>query len=353
MVLVRLAAVSDDDAVVGWGECAALADTGYDPEDVHRSFQALEQVLLPRLASDTTRTHQLPRPSDLTALRRAVPHAPMAFAALEMAVADAHLRAERRSLAELLGVQGRTVELGAVVGVLPSEEALVDRVASLAGQGYSRVKLKVGPGWDVSPLQAVSAAVPGIRLQVDANGSYSTGDRTHLVEFDRFALLCLEQPFARDDLAAHARLAREIRTPICLDESVRSRREIADALALGACSVVCLKPARLGGLGEALAVIEACEAAGTPIWMGGMFESGYARGVNLSLAALPVFSWPGDLSPARTYLDTDLVPPPELVRAGRSGTVAARTPSGPGMGEVPDLVAVTSLAVKHVRVGPL
>ncbi len=351
LVMVRLVAGSDDGLVQGWGECAALGDTVYDPEDGHRAFLSLERTLLPGLARHSTRIHQLPAPSDLTSLSRAVPHAHMAFAALEMAVADAHLRADGRSLAALLGVEGRTVELGAVVGVLPSKDALVERVASLAAQGYSRVKLKIGPGWDVSPIEAVSRAVPDVRLQADANGSYTEDERRRLVELDEFELLCLEQPFAPGDLAAHARLAEQMRTPICLDESVRSRWEIADALAMGACSVVCLKPARLGGLGEALAVVDSCAAAGTPLWMGGMFESGYARGVNVALAAVDGFSWPGDLSPALSYLGADLVSPPEVVRTDGQGALAARPPTGPGMGEAPDLDVVTSLAVRHVHLG--
>jgi O-succinylbenzoate synthase len=236
--------------------------------------------------------------------------------------------------------------------VASSEEALVDRVASLADQGFSRVKLKVGPGWDFVPLEAVTAAVPGVRLQADANGSYSEEDEDRLAELDRFGLLCLEQPFEPTNLAAHTRLAARMRTPICLDEGIRSRRDIADALAVGACSVVCLKPARLGGLGEALAVVESCRTDGTPLWMGGMFESGYARGINTTLAALSGFSWPGDLSPAATYLAADLVPPPELVRTRPSRALSARLPTGPGMGTAPFAEVVGRLAVRHVRVTP-
>lgn len=352
LVMVRLVARSDDQPIEGWGECAALADAGYDPEDVQRSFDALERTLLPALGSASATGRYLPVPADLAGLREAVPQAPMAFASLEMAVADAHLRAEGRSLADLLGVAGRAVEIGAVQGVASSEAELVARVASLAEQGVSRVKLKIGPGWDVSPLEAVTRAMPGVRLQVDANGSYSEREGDRLAELDRFGLLCLEQPFDPADLAAHARLAARIRTPICLDESVRSRRDIADALARGACSVVCLKPARLGGLGEALAVVDSCTTEGTPLWMGGMFESGYARGINTTLAALPGFSWPGDLSPARTYLAADLVPPPELVRTHGTAALAARPPVGAGMGTAPGLEVVARLAVRHVRVTP-
>jgi O-succinylbenzoate synthase len=350
LVMVRLVARSEDGPIEGWGECAALADTRYDPEDAGRAFDALERTLLPTLGTGLGGDRSLPRPADLAGLRQARPEAPMAFAAVEMALADAHLRAEGRSLAGVLGVEGGAVEIGAVLGMAPSADALVDRVASLAEKGFSRVKLKIRPGWDMIPLEAVSRAVPGIRFQVDANGSYTEDEGDQLAELDRFGLLCLEQPFDPHDLDAHARFAARLRTPICLDESVRSRQGIADALALGACSVVCLKPARLGGLGEALKVVESCVAGGIPLWMGGMFESGYARGVNTTLAALPGFSWPGDLSPARTYLEADLVPPTELTRIQDTAALAARLPVGPGMGAAPGLDMVTRLAVRHVNI---
>ncbi|MGH9079916.1 MAG: o-succinylbenzoate synthase [Acidimicrobiales bacterium] len=358
LVIVRLVASSGNGPIEGWGECAALAESRYDPEDVHRSFDTLEGTLLPSLEVGFGTARSLPELAALDGLRQAVPEAPMAFATLEMAVADAHLRAQGRSLAALLGVESRTVPIGAVLGLMPSEGALVDRVTSLAEQGFSRVKLKIRPGWDMSPLEAVSRALPSMRLQVDANGSYSKDDLDQLAELDRFRLLCLEQPFDPHDsddpdgLTAHARLAACIRTPICLDESVRSRQDIAHALALGSCSVVCLKPARLGGLGQALAEVERCAADGTPLWMGGMFESGYARGVNRTLAALPGFSWPGDLSPARTYLAADLVAPPELTRAGETAELEACLPLGPGMGEPPRFDVVTRLAVRHALIVP-
>ncbi len=362
LVLVRLMAASAGGPVEGWGECAALADSTYDREDVHGAFRTLEYTLLPELGTLAAVADRLPGPADLTGLRASAPESHMAFAALEMAVADIHLRAEGRSLADLLDVEDQKVELGAVVGIFPSEGELVEEVTSLVEQGYSRIKLKIGPGWDVSPLEAVrrvvarlearsgSAAAPALRLQADANGSYSDTDKGALSELDRFDLLCLEQPLDPSDLAGHVRLAAYLRTPICLDESVRSHQDIARALEMGASSVVCLKPARLGGLAEALAVVERCRAGGIPLWMGGMFESGYARGVNTTLAALPGFSWPGDLSPAPSYLATDLVPAPELTRVAVTAPLTARPPAGPGMGEPPNLETVARLAVQHVRV---
>jgi hypothetical protein len=197
LVLVQLRGSADGRSVDGWGECAALADTTYDDEDVAGSFFALEHRLVPALVEQATRSHgRLPRPSALDGIRRAAPGGTLAFAALEMAVADAHLRSESRSFAQVLRVEDRQVEIGAVVGTCGDTGTLVDAVAALAAQGFTRVKMKIGPGWDVEPVGAVAAAIPGLRVQADANGSYSESDSAHLGRLDRFGLLCLEQPFA-------------------------------------------------------------------------------------------------------------------------------------------------------------
>jgi O-succinylbenzoate synthase len=357
--------------VDGWGECAALADSTFDAEDAARSHEVLREILVPALLGRVGRQGgALPAPSDLRGLREAAPGGPLAFAALEMAVADLHLRAEGRSFARLLGVDGRRVEPGAVVGMAESADHLVASVGGWVDQGYSRVKLKIGPGWDVEPVGSVAAAFPGLRLQADANGSYLPTDGDHLVELDRFGLLCIEQPFGRHDLAAHVRQALRMTTPICLDESLDSPRAVAHALTMGACSVVCVKPARLGGLGAALSVIERCAGRRVPVWMGGMFETGFARGVNTALGALTGMAWPGDLSPSRTYLGGDLVPETpsrrDEPRDGRrdgpgagggdrtQGSVRVLLPSGPGMGPAPEAGALARYASGHLVIdGPV
>ena len=207
LVVVRLTATSDNGPVEGWGECAALADTAYDREDVHHALDSLQQTLVPGLGTLAAQSRRLPGPGDLSDLRESAPDSHMAFAALEMAVADAHLRAEGCSLARLLDVEDQDVELGAVVGILPSEDELVEQATSLVEAGYSRIKLKIGPGWDVSAVEAVfraladrepqpgSVTTPAVRLQADANGSYTDADTGRLAELDQFGLLCLEQPF--------------------------------------------------------------------------------------------------------------------------------------------------------------
>jgi O-succinylbenzoate synthase len=267
-----------------------------------------------------------------------------------MAVADAHLRAEARSLAEVLGVHDATVPIGAVVGQFPTVESLAAEVARLYEQGFSRIKVKIGPGWDREPLHAIRRATPSLLLQADANGSYDRSDLDHLRGLDRFGLLCIEQPFDRTDLDGHRLLAERIDTPVCLDESIDSLETARDALAIGACSVICVKPARLGGIGQALALIHACSGDGVPLWMGGMFESGFARGLNTTLAALPGFSWPGDLSPAHWYLEEDPAKRPDPTRSGPGDVLCARPPRGLGLGHPsPDPAILERRLMRRLR----
>jgi O-succinylbenzoate synthase len=347
LALVRIVAETGGRIIEGWGECAALSDTTYDGEDAGAAFRALESSLVPQMIDQCARDGgQLATP---TRLGPAGPNSgPLAYAALEMAVGDTHLQAEGRSFADLLGVAGRSVEPGAVVGLSASIEALVSKVGELADAGFTRVKMKIAPGRDLAPVAAVRAAAPAMGLQVDANESYGPDDYDHLAQLDEFGLLCLEQPFDREDLDAHARLAARMDTPICLDESLTSPARVSEALRQKACSVVCVKPSRLGGIESALRVIEDCAASGVPLWMGGMFESGYARGVNVALAALPGFAWPGDLSAARTYLADDLL---GVRSAGKSSGpgLAIPVPAGDGFGLHPDREAVLRLSSSAVR----
>ena len=337
LVMVHLIAHASGSLVEGWGECAALADSTFDSEDVTRSFALLEHALVPGLVDLCPRAGaRLPRPSELAALRQAAPDATLAFAALEMAVADTHLRAEGRSLADVLGTGTVPVPVGAVVGQADSVDLLVAEAGRWVEAGYRRLKMKIGPGWDVAPVGAVTRRFPEVAVQVDANGSYREDQGGLLAALDPFGLLCIEQPLARDDLEGHVRLAARLRTPVCLDESLDSLRTTRIALDRSACSVVCVKPARLGGLGAALGVVELCVEQEVPMWMGGMYESGYARGVNATLAALPGFAWPGDLSPADGYLGTDLVPARPARRDGPGRSMVVDLPSGPGLGPAPN-----------------
>ena len=317
VLLVRVATPDSE----GWGECVAMGAPTYSPEYVDGAHDVVRRHLAPRLlALDDVRADRV-----APALADVHGH-PMAKAALETAVLDAELRAADRSLAEHLGAVRDRVPAGVAVGLADSIGALLDTVARHVDEGYRRVKLKVEPGWDVEPVQAVRERFADLPLQVDANGAYTRGDVQHLARLDEFDLLLIEQPLPQDDLLGHARLAASITTPVCLDESITSARAAADAIELGACSIVNVKAGRVGGYLEARRVHDVCAAHGVPVWCGGMLETGLGRAANLALAALPNFTLPGDLSASDRYYETDLTEPFVL----DDGHLAV--PQGPGLG---------------------
>lgn len=308
----------------GWGECVAEVEPLYSPEYSDGAYEVTKRFLLPRLDPRNTQGS--------TVGERFAPvrgHR-MAKAAVEAAVLDAECRMDGVPLAERLGSMPRLVPAGVAVGLQPSVAELLDVVAGYVAQGYRRVKLKIEPGNDVALVRAVRERFgPDLALQVDANQAYSLADAPALAKLDRYGLQLIEQPLPEDDLFGHARLAEIIETPVCLDESITSLRQAAEAITLGACSVVNLKPARVGGLMEAVRIHDLCLARGVDLWCGGMLETGIGRAANLALAALPGFSLPGDLSASDRYFAQDLTEPFVLENG------CLRVPSGPGIGVAP------------------
>jgi O-succinylbenzoate synthase len=309
-----LRVVTDEGA--GWGECAALeAGTSVDPP-LTAVVRALEGVGVPRLlAAARARKGELPAATQVAALFGSSPTAHLVAATIEMAVLDAELHSSGTSLWARLGVDAETARAGVGVGHLvgiPEDrrtDTLVDRVGVLVGTGTTaRVRVKIEPGWDLEPLRALRGAFPHLVLQADANGSYrlhteGLENAARLGALDELALACLEQPLPPGDLAALAQLAARLETPLGLDESLTSLTRVRDALRAGACDVACLKPARLGGLFRARAAVAACSEAGVGAFVGGFFETGFARLAGAALAGLPGFTLPGDLSDPEEYLD--------------------------------------------------
>ncbi|OPC84651.1 o-succinylbenzoate synthase [Embleya scabrispora] len=309
----------------GWGECVAGAEPDYSSEYVEGAQDVLLRHLVPRLLSAESVTAHTVAP-----LLAAVKGHRMAKAALEMAVLDAELRSRGLSFAAGLGAVADRVPSGVSVGIMDSVPELIDAVADYLAQGYRRVKLKIEPGWDIAPVRAVRERFGDDTLmQVDANAAYTRADTRHLARLDAFDLLLIEQPLDEEDLLGHAALARTLRTPICLDESVVSARSAADAIALGACHIVNIKPGRVGGYLEARRIHDVCAAAGIPVWCGGMLETGLGRAGNTALAALPNFTLPGDVSASNRYFATDITEPFTL----QDGHLTV--PQGPGLGVTP------------------
>jgi O-succinylbenzoate synthase len=262
--------------------------------------------------------------------RRVRGHA-MAKAAIEMAAWDLQARCAGQPLFEVLGGRARPIAAGVSLGIQPTIEALLDRIESERADGYQRVKLKIKPGWDVAPVEAVRKRFGGIPLMVDANAAYTAADASALAALDRFDLMMVEQPLHYDDLVEHAALQRTLTTPVCLDESITGPSAAESALDLGACRVINIKPGRMGGFGPSLAVHDLARSRQVPLWHGGMLETGIGRAHNLHLSTLDQFMLPGDVAASRRYFVPDLIDPP--IEVAPDGTIAV--PAGPGIGVSP------------------
>lgn len=326
---------------VGWGEVVTQAAPLYSSEYTQGAWDVLARFLVPALLDrGAVAPHEV-----ASALEPFVGHR-MAKAGLELAVIDAALRAEGRAFAEYLGAVRDRVPSGVSVGLQRDPAALVDTVGGYLDDGYVRIKIKIKPGRDLADTAAVRAAFPGIPLQVDANSAYTLADADLLGGLDEFGLLLIEQPLQEDDLVDHAALAKRLRTPVCLDESITSLKAATDALALGSASVVNIKAGRVGGYLEAVAVHDLSRAAGVPVWCGGMLETGIGRAANAALAALPGFTLPGDVSAASRFYHRDIVTEPAVLVDGH-----VRVPTGPGLGVDIDASALDEYTVLRERVG--
>jgi O-succinylbenzoate synthase len=305
----------------GWGECVAGEEPTYSPEYVNGAQQVIVQHLAPRLFA-----RERLSADDVAAALRPVHGHQMAKAALEMAVLDAELRARGESFGKRFGAVRDLVDCGVSVGIHDTIPALLKTVGDYLEQGYRRIKLKIKPGWDLEPVRAVREEFGGVPLQVDANTAYTEEHAAHLAELDAFDLLLIEQPLPEDQVLAHARLARVVRTPICLDESIHSYQAAADAIELGACSIINMKPGRVGGYLEAVRIHDLCASRSIPVWMGGMLETGLGRAGNVAMAAMANFTLPGDTSASDRYYHRDITEP-FVLEDGR-----LRVPAGPGLG---------------------
>ncbi len=265
--------------------------------------------------------------------------------AVEMALWDLRGKREDRPLRELLGGVRDKVEVGVSVGLQPSPAALVKTVGQYLASGYGRIKIKIKPGRDVADAEAVRKAFPHIRLQVDANSAYTLETAQTIRLLDSLDLLLIEQPLAEDDLWEHAKLQKQFRAPICLDESILSPLHARSALEMGACKIVNIKPGRVGGLSQAIAIHDLCRAQGVPVWCGGMLETGVGRAANLAVASLPGFTLPGDISASDRYYVQDVT----CERFALNPDSTIDVPVAPGLGVTVDGAALKKFALAKLR----
>ncbi len=318
-IIVRV----DSGGLTGWGECVVEPAPSYSSETLGTAWHVLRDFFLPGIVGK-----DIPGMQDALARCAWVRDHRMARAGLEAALSDLFAKEKGISLSKFLGGTRTRISVGVSVGLQASPAALVRTVAEYLADGYKRIKIKIAPGRDLELVRTLRKEYPDMQLQVDANSAYTLADVAMLKALDGFALQLIEQPLGYDDIYDHSVLQKEIRTPICLDESIRNVSDTKTALALGSCRIINIKPGRVGGYTESIRIHDHCASRGIPVWHGGMDESGIGRAGNVGLASLPNFTLPGDISASRRYYREDIVDPPFEV--DRDGMMAV--PAGPGIG---------------------
>jgi O-succinylbenzoate synthase len=326
----------------GWGECVAGEHPYFSEETIDTAWLIAMQELAPALANaDPEHGGKCP------GIFRQVRGHRMAKAALENAVWDTEAQMRRISLADLLGGTKEVIPCGVSIGIQPTLEKQLAEIEKEVDAGYQRIKLKCKPGWDRHVFEAVRKRWPDILLSCDANSAYRMNDFENLIGFDEFNLLMVEQPLWADDFYFHSLLQKRMNTSICLDESIRNRRDALAAIAMESCHIINIKNGRVGGFSEAIAVHNAAQERGVPVWCGGMLETGIGRSHNIALSSLENFSLPGDVSASRRYWKEDIIEPEVTVSA--QGEIAVPQTVGRGFEVREDLINRLTVRKEEVR----
>lgn len=319
------------EGVDGWGECVAGEDPFYSSEWIESAWPTLTKYLIPALVGK-----QIESGRECPALLKRVTGHRMAKAGLENALWDAEAIQKKQPLWKLLGGTRSEIACGVSIGIQDSVEQLLGKIDTELAAGYRRIKVKVKPGWDVNVLERIRSRWADITLSCDANSAYTLDQVEHLRNFDQFNLLMIEQPLWNDDIYYHARLQKELRTAICLDESIINARVGAAAVETGACRIINIKVGRVGGFSEALKIHDICQSNKVPVWCGGMLETGIGRAQNIALSTLPNFTLPGDVSASKRYWKEDIVEPEVAVSS--QGFIPISQKPGRGYEIKPELI---------------
>lgn len=330
------------EGVEGWAECVAGEGPFFSYEWIETAWATIKEFLAPALIGKTIECG-----GGSAVSMSSVRGHNMAKAALENALWDAEAKQKRVPLWKLLGGTRSEIASGVSIGIQDSHEQLLGKIDTELNAGYQRIKVKVKPGWDVEVLTKIRQRWPNMLLSCDANSAYRPKDLEHLRRFDDFNLLMIEQPYWDDDIVQHAKLQRELKTAICLDESIRTARDAAAAIELRACRIINIKVGRVGGFSEAIAVHDLCQANNIPVWCGGMLETGIGRAHNVALSTLPNFRLPGDVSASKRYWNEDIVEPEIEVSA--SGAIAVSDAPGTGYAIKKDLIEKLTVRTEIIR----
>jgi O-succinylbenzoate synthase len=333
-IIVRV----DSDGVTGWGESVAEGTPFYSYETVSTAWHILRDFLIPSILGK-----ELSGTDEAIANYSRVRGHMMAKAGLEAALWDAFAKAKNVSLSKMLGGTRKKVDVGVSIGIQPSEKALIKKVESHLSEGYKRIKIKIAPGNDLQFVAALRKEFPGLLLQVDANSAYTLDDIGLFKRMDEYKLILIEQPLGYEDIFDHSKLQRELKTPICLDESIHSLDDTRAAIELDSCRIINIKPGRVGGFTESKLIHDYCASMNIPVWHGGMLESGIGRAGNVALASLPNFTLPGDISASKRYYKEDIVEPEFIVNP--DGTMDV--PVKPGIGVEVNMEMLEKVTVRR------
>jgi O-succinylbenzoate synthase len=335
IIIVR---VIDADGAEGWGECTAGEEPFYSYEWTDSAWATLADFLAPMVAGKTVENA-----SKIFSLMRPVRGHRMAKAAIETACWDLEARKANTPLWKHLGGSRNEIACGVSIGIQDSPEILLEKIAKEVNAGYQRIKIKIKPGWDLPIVERVRAKFPDIRLTGDANSAYTLADIALFQELDKFKLMMVEQPLAHDDIFDHSELQRHIKTPVCLDESIRTPEVAKNAIDIQACQIINVKLGRVGGHAEAKRVETIAREQNIPVWCGGMLESGIGRAHNIAMSTLSGFTLPGDVSASARYWEEDVIEPPVTVSS--NGTITA--PNRPGVGFEINLKRIDKVTVRN------
>lgn len=335
---IILARVVDADGAEGWGECTAGEGPFYSDEWAETAWATLKDFLAPMVVG-----HEANHAAAVYELMKKVRGHRMAKATIETACWDLEAKRAGLPLWKHLGGVKEEIPCGVSIGIQDSPEALLEKIEKELADGYQRIKIKIKPGWDLDIVRRVRERFPEILLMGDANSAYTLADVPLFKALDEFNLMMFEQPLAHDDIFDHAELQRQIKTPVCLDESIHSIGDAEHAIKLGSCRIINVKLGRVGGHSQAQRVEQVCRQSGIPVWCGGMLESGIGRAHNIAMATLPGFTLPGDVSASARYWEEDIIEPAVTVSA--RGTIAA--PDKPGIGFEVKTARIDRLTVRR------
>jgi o-succinylbenzoate synthase len=339
IILVEVAG----EGATGWGEVTAGENPFYNEEWTESAWLILRDYAIPRVLG-----REISGACDVGPLTAHIRGHQMARAGLEVAVWDLEARLDGKPLWQKIGGGARReIPCGVSIGIQDSVPQLLQKIEHELAAGYQRIKIKIKPGWDVDVIRQVRERFPAIKLMADANSAYTLADAPRLKQLDEFYLMMIEQPLAHDDIIDHAELQAQLETPICLDECIRSAHHAEQAIKLRACGIINIKLGRVGGFGEARRLHDVAQAAGIPVWCGGMLEAGIGRAHNIALSTLPNFVLPGDVSASRRYWARDIIQPP--VEITPRGTIEIRDDAGFGYPLEEDYIR--RITVRQEKVG--